>query len=146
MAKKPLNFKHFTDADYVHKKDKDPERSYEADKRKEEALDPAQRMRAARRMKSTAMQAKIQRGQKQAARRMANADRLNKRSRKAARNAIVKKMTKDIPKGELSFARRKDIENRLDKKKALVNRLAKKMLPSVRKRELERKRSNSGSK
>ena len=49
-------------------------------------------------------------GRKRAARKMASKDKLEKRAMRQARDAVVKKITKDIPKGELSFARRQEIE------------------------------------
>ena len=76
---------------------------------------------------------------------MASQETLKKRARKAARDSIIKKITKDIPKSELSFARRAEIEKRLDKPamKAKIDRIAKKLLPKIRKAEQERKRSQS---
>ena len=72
---------------------------------------------------------------------------LKKRARKQARNLLLKKITKDIPKGELSFARRQSIEKQLDKKKAVVDKIAKKLLPKVRQAEIQKKKkARSGDK
>ncbi len=71
---------------------------------------------------------------------IASAKVLNRRARKAARNAIVKKLTKGIAKADLTPARKQEIEKRLDKMGPRVTRLAKKMLPKLRQAELGKKR------
>jgi tetrahydromethanopterin S-methyltransferase subunit G len=65
---------------------------------------------------------------------------LKRRSMKAARAAMAKKLTKGIPKAELTPARKQEIEKRLDKMQPRINRLAKKMLPKIRQAELGKKR------
>jgi hypothetical protein len=86
---------------------------------------------------------KIALGRKRAAKKIANIETLKKRAKKQARNVVLKKLTKDIPKDELSFARRQELEKKLDQKKGVVDRIAKKLLPQVRKQELERKKGKS---
>jgi len=125
VAKKPLRFKEFDSVDTNEEV-------------AQEALTVQQRMAKSRQMKKLAP--KIAIGRKRAARKMANMDTIKKRARKAARNIILKKLTKDIPKDELSMSRRQDIEKRLDKMKPKIDKLAQKMLPKVRKKELERKK------
>ena len=125
MAKKPLRFKEFDSVDANEEVT-------------QEALTVQQRMAKSRQMKKLAP--KIAIGRARAARKMANMDTLKKRARKAARNIILKKLTKDIPKDELSMSRRQDIEKRLDKMKPKIDKLAQKVLPQVRKKELERKK------
>ena len=78
-----------------------------------EALTMQQRLARARSLKKN--KAKIAIGRKKAARKIADMETLKKRARKQARNLLLKKITKDIPKGELSFARRQSIEKQLDK-------------------------------
>ncbi len=110
-----------------------------------EALTMQQRLARARSLKKN--KAKIAIGRKKAARKIADMDTLKKRARKQARNLLLKKITKDIPKGELSFARRQSIEKQLDKKKAVIDKIAKKLLPKVRKAEIEKKKkARSGDK
>lgn len=110
-----------------------------------EALTMQQRLARARSLKKN--KAKIAIGRKKAARKIADMETLKKRARKQARNLLLKKITKDIPKGELSFARRQSIEKQLDKKKAVVDKIAKKLLPKVRKAEIEKKKkARSGDK
>lgn len=104
----------------------------------DEALTMQQRLNLKRSFKKN--KAKIALGRKRAEKRVANMDVLKKRARKQARNVLIKKLTKDIPKDDLSFARRQEIEKRLDKKKGVIDRLSKKLIPQVRKKELERKR------
>ena len=103
-----------------------------------EALTMQQRLARARSLKKN--KAKIAIGRKKAARKIADMETLKKRARKQARNLLLKKITKDIPKGELSFARRQSIEKQLDKKKAVVDKIAKKLLPKVRQAEIQKKK------
>lgn len=103
-----------------------------------EALSMAQRRKRAIQMKKYASRLKV--GRKKAAMKVADQKRLQKRARKAARNAIAKKITKGIAKKDLTPARKADIEKRLDKMQPKINRLAKKLLPRLRKSELEKKR------
>lgn len=103
-----------------------------------EALSMAQRRKRAIQMKKYASRLAV--GRKKASMKVADQKRLQKRARKAARNAIAKKLTKGIAKADLTPARKAEIEKRLDKMQPKINRLAKKMLPKLRKTELERKR------
>ena len=58
-------------------------------------------------------------------------DKLKKRANKQARELLLKKLTKGKGKGDLSFARRQELEKKLDKKKAVIQKIAKKLLPKV---------------
>lgn len=140
---KPMSLKTFINVDYTQTGD--PQQAYNAKKRKRdsgegttEALTVQQRRKLARNLKKN--KAKIARGRKIAARRVANMDVLKKRARRQARKAIVKKITKGIDKSELSVARRAEIEKRVSKMGSRIDRIAKKLLPKVRKSELARKR------
>jgi hypothetical protein len=57
----------------------------------------------------------------------------------------MKKITKNLSKDDLSFARRQEIEKRLDKMGPRIDKMAKKLLPQMRKKEMERKRGNKSS-
>jgi hypothetical protein len=151
---KPMGLKQFINVDYTQTGD--DQQAYNAKKRKKdiptgntgegvenEALDIQQRLKLSRSFKKN--KAKIAMGRKRAARRVANIDTLKKRAAKQARNTFLKKITKDVPKDELSLARRQSIEKRLDKMKPKIDKLAKKLLPKVRKGELERKRGKKSS-
>ena len=109
----------------------------------DEALDMSQRLKMARTFKKN--KAKIAMGRKRAARRIASPEKLKKRAMKQARMTILKKITKGVDKGELSMSRRQSIEKRLDKMKPKIDKLAKKMLPKVRKAELMKKRGGQST-
>jgi hypothetical protein len=102
VAKKPLRFKDFTSEEVEN-----------------EALDMTQLLARGRMFKKN--KAKIAMGRRRAERKIASMDTLKKRARKAARNVLLKKLTKDTPKGELSMSRRQDIEKRLEKKKGVID-------------------------
>tara|TARA_Y100000389_G_scaffold186649_1_gene207231 strand:- start:999 stop:1454 length:456 start_codon:yes stop_codon:yes gene_type:complete len=150
MAKN-LDFKDFLTVDYTQTGD--PQLAKNAKKRKQhiptgntgESVEPADEAlsMAARRKKAITMkkiQARLKVGRKKASMKVADKGKLERRSRKAARNAIAKKLTKGVSKAELTPARKAEIEKRLDKMQGKVSRLAKKMLPKIRKSELEKKR------
>lgn len=109
-----------------------------------EALTMQQRMKLARSLKKN--KAKIAMGRKKAARRVASMDVLKKRAMKAARTKIFKKLTKGVDKSELSMGRKASLEKRLSKIKPKIAKLAKKLLPQIRKQELERKRGKKDEK
>jgi hypothetical protein len=138
---KPMGFKDFIVVDYTETGD--DQLAYNAKKRKtqDEALTRQQRMAASRRMKKLAR--KIQIGKKKAAKKVASMDKLKVRANKQARELLLKKMTKGKGKDQLSLARRQELEKKLDKKKAVIAKIAKKLLPKVRKKELEKKRGGA---
>jgi hypothetical protein len=105
---------------------------------KDEALNVQQRLARGRSLKKN--KAKIAMGRKRAARKVASMDKLKQRAQKQARNTLLKKITKDVPKDELSMSRRQSIEKRLDKMKPKIDKLAKKLLPKVRQAEIQKKR------
>jgi len=86
---------------------------------------------------------KIKIGRERAKRRMPDMKRFKKRAEKAARMTILKKMTKGVDKNDLSFAKRAEIEKRLSKPavKAQIDRLKKRLIKDVRKKEMERRNS-----
>lgn len=135
---KPLGFKDFVSVDYTQ--DGDDQVAYNAKKRKkhDEALDMTQRLARKRSFKKN--KAKIALGRKRAAKRTATMDVLKKRAQKQARTLVMKKLTKGIPKDELSLPRRQEIEKRLDKMKPKIDKIAKRLIPQVRKKEMERKK------
>ena len=152
---KPMSLKTFLNVDYTQTGDEfaannakkrkrdigagtDAEYSSTNPPTRDEALTLQQRMKLARSLKKN--KAKIAMGRKRAARKVANMDTLKKRAAKQARMTFFKKITKGADKGDLSMGRRQSIEKRLDKMKPKIDKLAKKLLPKVRKGELERKR------
>ena len=159
---KPLDFKDFLAVDYMPGEDgiiKKAAKKRKQDKNEsvkettcncgpdcecnnvDEALDMVQRRKRARQMLK--YKSKIKIGRERAARRIASSPKLKKRARKKAREAMLKKITRDIPKGELTYARRQEIEKRLDQPaaKAKIERLAKKLFTQVRKDEMAKKRA-----
>lgn len=86
--------------------------------------------------------AKLTLGRARAARRFASMDVLERRARKAARKVFYNRITKNVPKDELSPQRKAEIEKRLETPafQNRIGRLARKMLKDVRKKEMERKR------
>ena len=148
MAK--VSFKDFTPVDYMPGEDELIKR--QAKKRKmdtptgntnedaevDEALTMAQRRKKARTMKK--YQSRLKVGQKKARAKIASSKVLAKRAQKAARRAMAKKLTQGIAKRDLTPSRKREIEARLDKMKGRVNRLAKKLLPGLRRAEMGKKR------
>jgi len=108
-----------------------------------EVLDVAQRRKLAQRMKRNKSRIAIAR--KRSEKKIANMDTLKKRARRQARNAMVAKITKGKDKGEMSIARKKDIEKRMERPavQSRIDRQAKKLVKVVRKQEIERKRNRS---
>ena len=106
----------------------------------DEALNLQQRMKRSRLMKR--MKSRIAVGRKRAMKKMANKKTIEKRALRQARNQIAQKLTRGIPKSELTFARKQEIEKRLAKPalQQRIKRIAKKLFKDVRKRELERKK------
>ena len=145
----PLSFKQMMMVKY--RPGEDDAVNYYAQKRKRqyhgneelenEALTIQQRLARGRQLKR--MKAKIKIGRERARRKMADKKKLERRSQKAARTFILKKLTKGKGKGELSFARRAEIEKRMDKPaiKKRIGMLAKRMFKDIRKKEVMRKKS-----
>lgn len=143
-----IRFKDFTPVEYMPgedelinrqaKKRKIADQEHEAVEPADEALSMAARRAKSRQMKKYRARLKV--GRKKARMKIANQKVLNRRARKAARNAITKKLTKGIPKADLTPARKQEIERRLDKMGPRVTRLAKKMLPKLRQAEIGKKR------
>lgn len=146
-----VRFKDFTPVDYMPGEDELIKR--QAKKRKmdtptgntgesveptDEAWTMAQRQAAKRRMMKQQPRLKI--GRKKASMKVADAKRIAKRARRAARNMLAKKLTKGIAKADLTPARKAEIEKRLDKMQPRITRLAKKITPKLRQAELGRKR------
>tara|TARA_B100000780_G_C21084421_1_gene436814 strand:- start:636 stop:1004 length:369 start_codon:yes stop_codon:yes gene_type:complete len=77
--------------------------------------------------------AKIMIARKKAAKKMASPEKLKGRAEKQARNLIIKKILKNKSKNDLSFAARVDLEKKVAKKSAAIKKIAKKLLPMVKK-------------
>ena len=101
-----------------------------------EALTTSQRIAKSRQMKR--YKSKIKLGRERAMRKMADMGRIKKRAQKHARLALFKKLSKGKSPSEVPFAKRAEIEKRLDKMKVRIERMAKKLIPQVRKQEQQR--------
>jgi len=90
--------------------------------------------------------AKIQMGAKRARRKIADLDTLRKRSVKQAKNVLIKKFLKNKSKQDLSYAARGALEKKMARPgiKNAIQRLAKKLLPSVRQKDRNKLRKSGG--
>lgn len=106
----------------------------------DEALDMKQRRQRAIAIRKN--KARLAMGRRKAANKIAGKEKLMKRARRQARNALTAKIVKDIPKADLTPARKKEIEKRLEKPamQRKIGMMARKMLKDVRKKEIARKR------
>jgi hypothetical protein len=71
---------------------------------------------------------------KRAMNRVANPERIKKRAKKQAMRDIYKKLTKGVSRDKLTPAKKAELEKRVAKMKPRVNRMAKKLMPTVRAR------------
>lgn len=104
-----------------------------------EALTNAQRVKAKAVFRKN--KSKIKRGKERAKRRIASTEKLKGRANKHARKEVEAKLLGGKKKADLSFGARSSLEKKVDKKKGLIARLAKKKLPSVRKADRAKKRT-----
>jgi hypothetical protein len=98
---------------------------------------------AARRKKSIDFRRrkqKIQRQRKIALRRPATLDRLKKRGRKSARDILTKRYYGGKTKSSMSISQKQRAEKRLDKAKRVTGIISKRLLPSKRKLDVQRRR------
>lgn len=113
---------------------------HEESEQVDEVLSNAQRIKAGQRMKR--MSKRIQMAKKRAMRRAPSMDVLKKRAQKQARSDMLKKMSKDTSKSDMSMGQRAAFEKRLKTKKSAIDRMAKKLIPTMRAKDKER-RSNA---
>jgi len=105
----------------------------------EESVDFSEAMSLQHRMKMKAAfrknKAKIALGKKKAAKKLASPEKLKAKATKAARELLIKKILKDKKKGDLSFSARAGIEKKLANKKDAIAKIAKKLLPGIKKKD-----------
>tara|TARA_S200002703_G_scaffold98646_1_gene85298 strand:+ start:167 stop:547 length:381 start_codon:yes stop_codon:yes gene_type:complete len=65
---------------------------------------------------------------------------LENKARKRARMILIKKMIKDKDYNTFSIGQKKDIEKKLEKKKSAIAKIAKKLLPQVKKSEAAKRK------
>ena len=102
----------------------------------DEIMSKSARMKKSRVMKQKSKQ--IARKRKISMKRKADPEKLKLRAVKKAREIIIKKILKDRSKSDLSIAGKETLEKKLVKKKAVIAKIAKKILPKVKKAETER--------
>jgi len=128
MSNKPLGFNAFTQSE-------DPEVETEA-------LNIQQRL--ARKRSFAKNKAKIALGRARAAKKVAGLDVLKKRAVKAARNKIALKMTKGTPLNQVPLSKKMEIEKKLESKKGKIQKIARKLLPVIKKKEVAKRQKAKG--
>ena len=78
------------------------------------------------------MKTKLKVGRKRQSKRIADLDRLKRRSRRQARSAVLKKILRGKNKSDLSYGSRASYERMVNRRQAMVSRLARKLLPKTR--------------
>jgi hypothetical protein len=96
----------------------------------DEALSMAARRKRSRDMRKNKNKLRIARNRMK--NRVANPERIKKRAKKQAIDKIYKKLTKGMSRKDLTPARKAELEKRISKMKPRVDRIAKKLLPTVR--------------
>ena len=102
----------------------------------DEVMSKTARMKKSRLMRAKGKQ--IARKRKIAMKRKADPEKLKTRAVKKARELVAKKILKDRSKSDLSIAGKEALEKKLAKKKAVIAKIAKRILPKVKKAEAER--------
>mgnify|MGYP006253047013 FL=1 len=102
----------------------------------DEALTIAQRLKRSRVMKQKSKI--IQRKRAIAMKKRAPSEVIQKRALKKARDVLTKKILNNKSKSDLGFGELENLEKKLGKKKAVIKKIAKKMLPALKKAESER--------
>ena len=102
----------------------------------EKPLTPKQRMQRGRLMKRLAPRMAMKR--KITMKRKANPEKIKARAEKQARDIIRQKLLKDVDYNTLGYAQKVALDKRVEKKKAVIKKIAKKLIPKVKKDELER--------
>lgn len=110
----------------------------------DEALTMVQRIKRRQIMKR--MKGKIRVGQRRAKKRTASMVVLKRRAKLAAKRILTKRILKNKTKGDASFAERSRVEKMLLRKKGAVERIARKLMPKLRKKEQERRRNANRTK
>ena len=96
-----------------------------------------------RRKKSIALRRRkqqIQRQRKIALKRPASLERLKRRGRKSARDVLTKRYYGGKTRRDMSISQKQRVEKRLDKAKRVTGIISKRLLPSKRKLDVQRRR------
>ena len=120
------------DIEYLYDDDEDPEEL-------NAALSPAERKKRSIQMKRNAK--KIARKRKISLKKPSSPEKLKARARKHAIKILRKKFVKGQNYDDLNFAQKEKIERLIQKKKAVVDKLAVRLIPKLKKLEQERLKS-----
>lgn len=101
----------------------------------EKPLTPQQRMQRARVMKRLAPKIKMKR--KLAMKKKANSGQIKNRAEKKAKDIVRQKFTKTNY-NDLSYAEKIQVDKKVELKRGLIKKIAKKLIPQVRRDEAER--------
>ena len=102
----------------------------------DEALSKAARMKKSRLMKMKGKM--IARKREISMKKKASPEKLKKRAMKKARDILAKKILKDRSKSDLSISGKEGLEKKLNAKTAIIKKIAKKLIPQIKKAETER--------
>lgn len=83
--------------------------------------------------------AKLKLGRLRASRRMASKEVVKRRAMRAARAFMFKRLVKGKSKGDLAYSARQTFEKIINRRKAAVGKLAQRLMPKIRKAEMDRK-------
>ena len=108
----------------------------------DEVLSRSERLKRGQRMKR--MSKRIQMAKQRALKRAPTMDVIQNRARKQAKNQMIQKWTRGADKSELSMGRRQELEKRLKKMGPKLDRMAKKLVPTIRKQDRERRSGSKG--
>jgi len=97
----------------------------------DEALTTAQHLKRKAAFKKN--KGKIARAKEKASKRIASPDKIKDKANKKARDILTKKILGGRSKSDLSLGDRKSLEKKLDKKKATIAKIGKKLRPQVKK-------------
>tara|TARA_Y100001938_G_C8019714_1_gene394622 strand:- start:499 stop:1005 length:507 start_codon:yes stop_codon:yes gene_type:complete len=107
----------------------------------DEALTRAQRIKRSQIAKRN--KAKIQRALQKGKKKRASTETLQKRAKKKARDLLYTKLLKGRNRADVSAGEQERIEKKLDKMQGGINRIAKKLLPQLKKAEQEKLKKKS---
>jgi hypothetical protein len=102
----------------------------------EKPLTPQQRMQRGRIMKRLAPKLAMKR--KQAMKKKASPEKLKQRAEKQAKEILRKKFSGKADYNSMSFAQKIQVDKKVEAKKALIKKIAKKLMPKIKQQEIER--------
>ena len=102
----------------------------------DEAMSKAARMKRSRMMKMKGKM--IAKKSAISMKKKASPEKIKKRAMKKARDILAKKILKDRSKSDLSISGKEGLEKKLNAKSAIIKKIAKKLIPQIKKAEIER--------